>query len=210
MGGHDPYSASKGCTEIATAAYRRSFLSDGRVAVASARAGNVIGGGDWAEDRLVPDLMRAAAHGRSAPIRNPDSVRPWQFVLEPLRGYLMLGRALAEHGVTFADGWNFGPRVEEAVAVREVVRRLTAAWPRITAEFSPDPAAAREANTLRLDYGKAERRLGWVPVLSLDETIELTAFWYRAFAEKAAAAATLVHRQLRDYEQRAEGAGLAA
>jgi CDP-glucose 4,6-dehydratase len=207
MGGHDPYSASKGCAELVTAAFRRSFLSDATVAVASARAGNVIGGGDWSDDRLVPDLMRAAADGRAARVRNPEAVRPWQFVLEPLRGYLMLGRALAECGDRYADGWNFGPRDDEAVPVREVVRRMTVVWPRIVADVTPDATGPREARTLRLDYAKAERELGWAPVLTLDDTVDLTVSWYRAVAEDRRAAASLVLEQLHDYEHRADGAG---
>lgn len=207
MGGHDPYSASKGCTELVAAAYRRSFLADRGVAVGSVRAGNVIGGGDWAADRLVPDLMRAAADGRSTPIRNPDAVRPWQFVLEPLRGYLLLGRVLAECGDGFAAGWNFGPRAADAVPVREVVRRMAELWPRIVADLTPDPAAPHEARLLRLDCTRARDALGWEPLLSLDDTVGLTVTWYRAVAEDAAAAPHLLREQLHAYERRVSGAG---
>jgi CDP-glucose 4,6-dehydratase len=139
LGGHDPDSASKGCAELATAADRRSFFSTGEVALASARAGNAIGGGDYAEDRLIPDLMRAAERGGVATLRSPDAVRPWQHVLEPLRGYLMLGRALVERGQAVAGAWNFGPGEQDMVTVREVASRLEARWPglRIAAGSAP-------------------------------------------------------------------------
>jgi CDP-glucose 4,6-dehydratase len=207
MGGHDPYSASKGCQELATAALRRSFLAERGVAVASARAGNVIGGGDWSEDRLVTDLMVAAAAGRAAAVRNPDAVRPWQHVLEPLRGYLMLGRALAERGAAFAEGWNFGPDLDDAVPVREVVRRMTARWPALRAELGAATGGPHEARLLRLDNAKAGARLGWRPVLSLEDAIALTVAWYRAVHEdETSARATLLH-QLHDYERRVRDAG---
>ena len=207
MGGHDPYSSSKGCAELVTSAMRRSFFADGPVAVGSARAGNVVGGGDWAEDRLVPDLMRAAAAGVTTPIRRPDAVRPWQFVLEPLRGYLMLGRALVEEGQSFAEGWNFGPDDDDAVPVQEVVRRIQGTWNRVAAEFSHVPVGVHEARFLTLDSGKARERLDWRPALTLDETLERTVGWYRAYYEDPSRAAALVREQLHDYERRVEGAG---
>jgi CDP-glucose 4,6-dehydratase len=202
LGGDDPYSSSKACAELVTAAMRHSYFGDG-VAVASTRAGNVIGGGDWAEDRLVPDLMRAAAAGERAVIRRPDAVRPWQFVLEPLRGYLMLGRALVERGQAFAEGWNFGPRHADAVPVRELARQLTAAWDRVSIELAPAPGGPHEAARLELDHTKACERLGWQPVLTLPETLALTVAWYRAFTEHPASAPALVRDQLHAYEQRA-------
>jgi CDP-glucose 4,6-dehydratase len=208
MGGHDPYSASKGCQELVAAAYRRSFLADAGVAVATARAGNVVGGGDWSPDRLMTDLMIAAASGRSCVVRNPDAVRPWQHVLEPLRGYLMLGRALAESGSEYAEGWNFGPALSDAVAVRELVGRMTAAWPRVRAELATAHDGPHEARLLRLDNGKARDRLGWNPALTLDETVDLTVDWYRAVHEDPAAAAPMTLHQLHDYEHRASGAEL--
>jgi CDP-glucose 4,6-dehydratase len=207
MGGHDPYSASKGCQELVTAAFRRSYLTAAGIATASARAGNVIGGGDWSEDRLVSDLMIAAADGRPCVVRNPEAVRPWQHVLEPLRGYLMLGRALVEHGEEYAEGWNFGPHLDDAVPVRELVKRMTAAWPRLEAQFGSALAGPHEARLLRLDNAKAGRRLDWHPALSLDETVDLTVRWYRAVFEDPSAARTLMLEQLRDYERRASAAG---
>jgi CDP-glucose 4,6-dehydratase len=207
MGGHDPYSASKGCQELVTAAFRRSYLSDAGTAVATARAGNVIGGGDWSEDRLVADLMLAASAGRPCVVRNPEAVRPWQHVLEPLRGYLMLGRALAEEGGAFAEGWNFGPDLVDAVSVHELVARMSAAWPAIRAEPSADGGGPHEARLLRLDNGKAAARLGWRPALTLDETVALTVDWYRAVHEDPRRARPTMIDQLHDFERRVSGAG---
>jgi CDP-glucose 4,6-dehydratase len=203
MGGHDPYSASKGCQELVTTAFRRSFFADGNTAVASARAGNVVGGGDWSEDRLVADLMRAAGAGATARVRNPDAVRPWQHVLEPLRGYLMLGRALTESRQAFAEAWNFGPDDSDAVTVRDLVTRIAAAWPRVVTEIAPDASAPHEARTLRLDNTKAREQLGWVPALTLDETVRFTVEWYRAVHEGTVSAREMLTRQLGDYERRA-------
>lgn len=211
LGGHDPYSASKGCQEIVTGSFRRAFLAGRGVAVASARAGNVVGGGDWSRDRLVADLMIAAGCDREALVRNPDAVRPWQHVLEPLRGYLMLGRALhAGDGETWAEAWNFGPDPDDAVTVRELVDRMMAAWPRLRTRIAPQADAPHEAHLLRLDNGKARQRLGWAPALTLPETVELTVEWYRAVTEDPGCAPTMVHRQLHDYEARVRAAGQAA
>jgi len=206
MGGHDPYSASKGCQELLTAAFRRSFLAGSGIPVATARAGNVIGGGDWSEDRLVTDLMNAAAENRACSVRHPDAVRPWQHVLEPLRGYLMLGRALHEQGQEVAEGWNFGPALSEAVPVRELVARMTAAWPRLKAELGTTVSGPHEARLLRLDNSKARERLGWSPALTLDETVDWTVAWYRAVHENPKSARAMLHRQLDDYRRRTDDA----
>ena len=203
MGGRDPYSSSKGCAELVTSAMRRSFFET-EAAVASVRAGNVIGGGDWAEDRLVPDLMRGAAAGVPVTIRHPHATRPWQFVLEPLRGYLMLGRALVEGGHDFAEAWNFGPNELDAVTVNEVTQRLRKAWPRVDVRLEEDASGPHEATTLELDCTKARTRLGWEPVLTLDEAVDLTCGWYRAFHEDPTAAAGLVQDQLHEYEARVD------
>jgi CDP-glucose 4,6-dehydratase len=202
MGGHDPYSASKGCQELVTTAFRRSFLAGAGIATATARAGNVIGGGDWSEDRLVTDLMLAAAENRACTVRHPDAVRPWQHVLEPLHGYLMLGRALHERGADVAEGWNFGPSLAEAVPVRELVARMTAAWPRVRAELGTATKGPHEARLLRLDNTKARERLGWRPALSLDETVDWTVAWYRAVHENPQNARPMLHQQLDDYRRR--------
>ena len=207
MGGHDPYSSSKGCAELVTSAMRRSYFGSGGAAVASARAGNVIGGGDWAEDRLIPDLMRAAESGATTAIRRPDAVRPWQFVLEPLRGYLMLGRALVEQGEAFAQGWNFGPDDADAVPVRTVAERILSRWDRVSPTFAEVPHGVHEARFLTLDSTRARERLDWHPVLSLEETLDMTVDWYRSYYEDPSRARTLVREQLHDYERLVESAG---
>lgn len=187
MGGFDPYSASKGCAELVTAAYRRSFFppeefgKTHRVLLASARAGNVIGGGDWAADRLVPDLMRAAAEGRREEIRRPEAVRPWQHVLDPLSGYLLLGQKLLEGRKTAASGWNFGPEESGAVTVGELADKLRTSWRAVDFDAAPRPAGPHEAHLLTLNCRKAARRLHWRPVLTLDEAVAMTAGWYRDF-----------------------------
>lgn len=185
MGGFDPYSASKGCAELAIACYRRSFFSGGRLLPASARAGNVIGGGDWAEDRLVPDLVRAAAAGEVAELRNPGSIRPFQHVLDPLSGYLALGAKLLKGEREFAEAWNFGPPEEESLSVEAAAKLLAAAWPAFRFRCRPPKKdAPHEAEVLRLDSGKARGRLGWRPVWSAAEAFRRTAEWYRAFHEE--------------------------
>jgi len=190
FGGFDPYSASKACAEIATESYRDSFWptskfgSSHRTLLATARAGNVVGGGDWAADRLVPDLMRAAASNGVATIRNPESTRPWQHVLEPLSGYLLLGRRLLEGGVEFAEGWNLGPSDDGVVKVRTVVERMAKAWDAVRVEFRPEANAPHEARLLKLDCSKAKDRLGWKPVWNGLDTVEVTAAWYRAWSER--------------------------
>lgn len=206
LGGHDPYSASKACAELVTTAYRRSFLSTGTIALASARAGNVIGGGDFAEDRLVPDLIRAAARGEIARLRNPSAVRPWQHVLEPVRGYLLLGRALVERGQAVAGAWNFGPSPEDAVTVRALAGRLEALWPRLRIAADAAEPGPHEAAFLQLDVGKARAGLGWRPALTLDEGLALTAEWYRAADDSPTAATVTLHRQVRGYASRSESA----
>jgi CDP-glucose 4,6-dehydratase len=183
MGGHDPYSSSKGCAELVTDAFRRSFFSGEDAArVASARAGNVIGGGDWAEDRLIPDLMRAALDGRAVRVRNPDSIRPWQHVLNPLSGYLALAQALWS-SAELAGAWNFGPADEDARPVSWIVQRMAALWPaqlRWAEDAQPDRPALHEARYLRLDSSRARQHLGWQPRWSLREGLDATVEWYRA------------------------------
>ena len=202
MGGNDPYSASKGCAELVSSAFARSFFSTGGVAVASARAGNVIGGGDWAEDRLVPDLMRGAMSGKPVMVRRPTSVRPWQFVLEPLRGYLTLARRLVEKGAAFSGGWNFGPNPEDVVPVRTVVERVRSAWPALEVEYAAEKSGPEEAEALRLDCAKAEASLGWRPVLNLDEAVQWTVDWHRAVHERASGAGEVAQDQVRLYQSR--------
>lgn len=179
MGGHDPYSSSKGCAELVTAAFRLSFFSDPEgPRVASARAGNVIGGGDWGEDRLVPDIMRAALAGEEVRVRNPNSIRPWQHVLNPLAGYLVLAQALCDSAEN-AGAWNFGPPERDARAVEWIVARAGELWPgRVRPAQDPGPHP-HEARFLKLDSSRARSRLGWRPLLGLDAAMEATVAWYR-------------------------------
>jgi CDP-glucose 4,6-dehydratase len=185
MGGHDPYSNSKGCAELVTAAFRSSYAQDGGgPAIASARAGNVIGGGDWAEDRLVPDVMQAVLDGRPAVIRNPDAIRPWQHVLNPLSGYLTLAQAVSrsrEH----AEAWNFGPEDADVRPVRWVVDRLGDAWGEPIAWRQHQGEEPHEARHLKLDSSKARARLGWAPTWPLGDALTSIASWYRALRDGA-------------------------
>jgi CDP-glucose 4,6-dehydratase len=211
LGGHDPYSASKAAAELVVAAYRDSFFArEGQVALASARAGNVIGGGDWAEDRLVPDAVRALRTGRSVPVRNPDFTRPWQHVLEPLGGYLMLGGNLEEarrnrtEVATYAGAFNFGPRPEANRSVRDVVEEILKHWPGAW-EQVPQEAHLPEAPLLSLAIDKARETLGWQPRWDFAETISQTVAWYREYDARAKDAAEpnlidFTHAQIEAYE----------
>ena len=185
LGGHDPYSASKACSEIVSACWRESFLRQregGPVMLATARAGNVIGGGDWSEDRLIPDLVRAAQSGREAEIRRPNAVRPWQHVLEPLAGYLLLGAKLLAGEPDVARAWNFGPDPDGHLSVAEVIRGFSEHWPALAHRLDPGPHPHETAH-LRLDCGAARVALGWRPVWGAAESIARTALWYRRFVE---------------------------
>lgn len=180
MGGFDPYSSSKGCAELVTAAYRRSFFEPAGIALASARAGNVIGGGDWAEDRLIPDFLRAIDAGVTLKIRSPQSTRPWQHVLEPLSGYLRLAEYLFIQGETFAEGWNFGPNDEDARPVRWIVERLAQMHPGVNWECDEAPQP-HEAHYLKLDSSKAKSRLGWQARWRLPAALQKTLEWHQAW-----------------------------
>jgi CDP-glucose 4,6-dehydratase len=185
MGGHDPYASSKGCAELVTSAYRRSYFSDpAGPRIASARAGNVIGGGDWGADRLVPDIMRAALADEAVRVRNPNSIRPWQHVLNPLSGYLVLAQGLCE-STDFATGWNFGPPDEDARPVGWIVERMAELWPdRLRWELDAGPHP-HEARYLKLDSSRARGRLGWRPPVALDETLQSIIDWYQALRDGA-------------------------
>lgn len=208
LGGHDPYSSSKACSEIVTAAYRRSFLAPRGIRAATARAGNVIGGGDWAVDRLVPDFLRAIDRGETLVIRSPHAVRPWQHVLEPVSGYLTLAERLcAADGPRVAGAWNFGPRLDDSRPVSWIVEQLCASVPGAAwrLDASPQP---HEAHTLTLDSSKAGRELGWHPRWPLATALRQTLEWHLAWKSGADAAA-LSLRQIADYIA-AEGPAAAA
>ena len=188
MGGYDPYSSSKGCAELVTSAYRNSYfhpdtyLQHG-VAIASARAGNVIGGGDWAGDRLIPDILRAITEGRPVNVRNPHAIRPWQHVLEPLSGYLILAQKLYEEGVDYAEGWNFGPSDEDAKSVQWIVEKLTNAWGEGASWVLDGGDHPHEAHHLKLDCSKAKARLDWHPRWHLDETLGKIVEWQKNYQQ---------------------------
>ena len=183
IGGRDPYSSSKGCAELVTAAYRESFFSGSGngISVASARAGNVIGGGDWAIDRLVPDLIRAIERKEPLVVRNPNAIRPWQHVLEPLSGYLILAQRLWEDGPRYAQAWNFGPNIDDAKPVGWIVEKLTQFWgegARWMIDASPHPY---EAQILALDSSKARAVLGWRPRWTIDKAMTSIVEWYKSY-----------------------------
>jgi CDP-glucose 4,6-dehydratase len=185
LGGHDPYSNSKGCAELVTAAYRNSFFSPDKygthgVALASARAGNVIGGGDWAQDRLIPDIIRAFTQGKPVNIRNPHAIRPWQHVLEPLSGYLVLAQKLYEEGAAYAEGWNFGPSDEDAKPVQWIVENLAQAWGKGASWVLDDGNHPHEAHYLKLDCSKAKARLDWSPRWHLQDALSAIIEWHHA------------------------------
>ncbi len=189
MGGHDPYSNSKACAELAVAAYRDSFMREGGIGLASARAGNVIGGGDFAEDRLVPDAVWAFTKGLPLSIRNPRAIRPWQHVLEPLYGYLLLAERTHNDPARYAEGWNFGPAVGDAAPVQTVVDHLADMWGDGACWVQDPGSHPHEAATLMLDCAKAESELGWVPRFTLEQALQLSIDWYRCAHEKGDVAA---------------------
>ena len=181
MGGHDPYSSSKGCAELVASAYRKSYLQSHGIAVASARAGNVIGGGDWATDRLVPDILRAFEQNQPVTIRNPHAIRPWQHVLEPLSGYLTLAELLHTQGQDFAEGWNFGPNDDDARPVRWIVEHMANNWGKGASWQQDGDIHPHEANYLKLDISKAKAHLGWQPRWPLATALELITTWHHAY-----------------------------
>jgi CDP-glucose 4,6-dehydratase len=204
MGGYDPYSNSKGCAELVSSAYRSSFFNANShaqhgVALATARAGNVIGGGDWAQDRLIPDILAAFEQGKLVDIRNPHAIRPWQHVMEPLRGYLTLAERLFEQGPSFAEGWNFGPNDEDAMPVGWIVEQMAALWGN-GAQWQTDTGEhPHEANYLKLDISKARSRLDWHPALRLNDALKLTIDWSRQ-RQAGADIRTLTLAQIQAYQ----------
>lgn len=205
LGGYDPYSNSKGCSELVTSSYRNSFFgkrNKSLVSLASARAGNVIGGGDWALDRLIPDMVRAISKGEPALIRNPQAIRPWQHVLEPLRGYLILAQALHEKGDQFAQAFNFGPEDSDAKPVDWIAQNITKQWGN-TASFklAKDINALHEANFLKLDCSKAKALLNWYPKMNLDKAIEMIVEWNKDYLQNPSSAREITLKQIRDFNK---------
>ncbi len=180
LGGYDPYSSSKACAELASAAYRKSFFADARVHLATVRAGNVIGGGDWAADRLIPDFLRALDAGKTLSIRSPNAIRPWQHVLEPLSGYLLLAEELIEQGATYADAWNFGPEELDAKPVSFIVQKLCEKFPSSRWQMGGEPQP-HEAGLLKLDSSKAIAKLNWAPRWPLETALNRTIEWHKAW-----------------------------
>jgi CDP-glucose 4,6-dehydratase len=204
FGGRDPYSNSKGCAELVTTAYRESFfppsaLKQHGVALGSARAGNAIGGGDWTADQLIPDLMRAFLAGKACSIRQPSATRPWQFVLEPLRGYLMLAELLASDGCSYASGWNFGPADDDARPVSWIADKLVRLWGDRAAWSRDSATHPNEAHALKLDASKAKTTMGWHPLLPLPEALGWIVEWYRGF-QTGADLRCLTESQIERYE----------
>jgi CDP-glucose 4,6-dehydratase len=200
MGGHDPYSNSKGCAELVTSAYRNSFFQSGQAALASARAGNVIGGGDWAADRLVPDILRAFEQGQPVRIRNPHATRPWQHVLEPLSGYLGLLQRLYTDGAAYAEAWNFGPQEDDAKPVQWIVEHMARLWsPEASWEIDAGEHP-HEAHYLKLDIAKASAQLHWRPRWSLPTALAHIVQWHRAWREQQDMRA-LCLAQIQHYQQ---------
>ena len=202
MGGYDPYSASKGCAELVTSAYRNSFFntsthgSDHNTLLASARAGNVIGGGDWAEDRIITDMMEAASQNRPLTIRNPKATRPWQHVLEPLSGYLLIGQYLLDGKTECAGAWNFGPNDDGAVTVFDVVSSMRTHWDKIDYIIEQNVQGLHEAHLLKLDCSKSRNELGWKGVWDAQTTFEKTVDWYRIYYDQGQIETVV---QLQDY-----------
>lgn len=190
IGGYDPYSSSKGCSELLTSSYRNSYFNSTEykkthhTLLASCRAGNVIGGGDWAQDRLMTDIMTSVSQNKKINIRNPHATRPWQHVLEPLSGYLLVGQKLLEEKIEFGEAWNFGPSDEGSISVEDVVQNVKKHWDKIDYNVNRDANQRHEANLLKLDCSKAHSRLQWKEVWDSQTTFEKTVTWYKAFYER--------------------------
>ncbi len=188
LGGYDPYSSSKGCSELITTAYSRSFFNpenfaDHGKALSSVRAGNVIGGGDWRTDRIIPDCIRDLENGKEILIRNPDAVRPWQFVLEPLGGYLLLAAKMAENQKKYSGAWNFGPEKSSIIPVKKLVDLVIKSWGKGSWKSAEERTLMHETHKLSLNIEKVKNELGWFPLLSVDEAVRLTIQWYRFYKQ---------------------------
>ena len=202
LGGKDPYSASKAAAEMVAGAYLQTLMPGDRLKMATARGGNVLGGGDWAQDRIVPDLVRAAVAGEPLTLRNPKAVRPWQHVLELARGYLVLADRLLESDAGAVGAWNFGPAGDNEVEVGTLVETIARRWGDGAPRVRYEPSPLKEAGLLKLDIAKAEAGLGWRPVLDFEETVALTVDWYKAWLDDPTSARLMVERQLQAYRAR--------
>lgn len=207
MGGYDPYSSSKGCAELLIASYRNSFMNPNKYdkhgkAIASVRAGNVIGGGDWAKDRIIPDCIRALMHDKDIEVRNPNAVRPWQHVLEPLNGYMTLAKKMYEDGLKYCSGWNFGPDSHSVVPVSKIADLIVEVWGRGQWKDISNGTAPHEAKLLSLDCTKAKTYLGWSSKLDIYKSIELTIDWYKANNANTSSMYEVCVNQIEDYTKR--------
>lgn len=201
MGGDDPYSCSKGCSELITNSFRQSYFKEKNIYLASARAGNVVGGGDWAVDRLVPDIIKSLINKETLIIRNPLAIRPWQHVLEPLNGYMMLAEAMWNHGQEYSEAWNFGPDDDHVINVGELTNKLIKLWNselEINHFNSNEP---HEATLLKLDSSKAKLKLNWYPKLNLENTLLWTTDWYKKFISSSDNIGQVTLGQIEDYER---------
>lgn len=198
MGGFDPYSSSKGCAELVTAAYKESFFKNKNIGIASVRAGNVIGGGDWAEDRLIPDVLKAFELNKAVIIRNPKATRPWQHVLEPLSGYLLLAERLYNSPLEYSEGWNFGPNYEDVKPVDDLLDYMIKIWPGNSWELD-NTDNPHEANLLKLDTSKAKSKLLWGPVWNLETALNKIVQWHTSWAAQSSNTQELCIKEINDY-----------
>lgn len=207
MGGYDPYSSSKGCVELIVSSYRNSFYNDRSIPLASVRAGNVIGGGDWAEDRLIPDFVRAVSQNNDIIVRNPLATRPWQHVLEPLSGYLWLGALMVKDKEKYNSGWNFGPRDSDILNVEDILRLCTSSWGKGEMKFH-EGYNPHEANSLKLDISKANTYLKWKPVKDVKTAVYDTIEWYKTYYETNKNMYDYTIKQIHEYEDKGKELGL--
>ena len=200
MGGHDPYSSSKACAELVTAAYRNSYFNGkDKANVATARAGNVVGGGDWSEDRLIPDFIRAVSIGEKVKIRNPRAIRPWQHVLEPLSGYLMLSERLYNDGEAYAEAWNFGPDDSQTINVEAIINDICAQWGEGAVYEIEEKNDLHEAKYLKLDCSKAKTRLNWQSKMNMNTTIKLIVDWHKTFEQSPDRTREITEHQIKQF-----------
>lgn len=198
MGGYDPYSSSKGCAELITSAYRDSFYKKRGIGIASVRAGNVIGGGDWAQDRLIPDILKAFESNIAVVIRNPKSTRPWQHVLEPLSGYIILAEKLYNDPIKYSESWNFGPNSEDILSVDKILDHMIRIWPNNTWKLD-DNKNPHEANFLKLDITKAKSKLGWHPKWNIEKSLERIVLWHKTWLSNEISTQTICIKEIEEY-----------